>query len=135
MDTLVILKPDCLIRNLEIEILSIIKAHFLVKTEKKIVPSRELIEKHYEEHKEKPFFNELVNFMTGKEVVVLRCDLADDTKNTVSFMRLIVGPTDGSNPLSLRGMFKDKNAPMMHNLIHSSDSPESAIKELSLWNV
>lgn len=133
MKTFIILKPDCLHRNLQFKLMGEIGLLFKIETAKMVITNRELIEKHYEEHKDKPFFNELVNFMAGKKVYIAICESKIDPDKTVELMRELVGPTDGSNSASLRGKYRDKNKPKMFNLIHSSDSNQAAERETKLW--
>jgi nucleoside-diphosphate kinase len=90
--------------------------------------SRQLAETHYEPHKGKPFYAGLVGFMTSSPVVVL----ALAGKDVVTVSRKMMGATFGAKaePGTIRGDFGASNA---FNLIHGSDSPESAQRELSLF--
>ncbi len=89
---------------------------------------RDLAERHYAEHREKPFFTELVEFITGGEVVVARVAGRD----AVSVVRSLMGATDpvASAPGTIRG---DLALSLTDNLIHGSDSPQSAERELGLF--
>lgn len=127
--TLIILKPDAVQRGLVGQIITrfenkgiqIVGAKFM-----KISPS--LAEQHYAPHKGKPFYDGLVRFMTSSPVLVL----ALQGKDVIAISRKMMGATFGSKaePGTIRGDFGVSNS---FNLIHGSDSPESAQKELALW--
>jgi nucleoside-diphosphate kinase len=87
--------------------------------------SKELAEKHYAEHKDKPFFGELVAFITSGPVVAM----AWEGKNVIEITRKIIGTTDPAKaaPGTIRGDFA---VSIDQNIVHASDSPESAVKEL-----
>ena len=89
---------------------------------------RDLAERHYDEHREKPFFGELVDFITSGDVVVARVS----GREAVSVVRTLMGSTDpaASAPGTIRG---DLAITVTDNLIHGSDSPESAERELALF--
>jgi len=93
-----------------------------------MVIDEDLAGRHYEEHREKPFFAELVGFITSGPVVVARIEGAD----AVSVVRDLMGPTDPKDapPGTIRG---DYGEVITENLVHGSDSPESAKRELDLF--
>jgi len=93
-----------------------------------LVASRELGSTHYAEHSEKPFFGELVDFITSGPVVVVRLE----GEGAVDVWRTMVGPTDPATapPGTIRGDF---GLVITENLVHGSDSPESAERELKLF--
>lgn len=127
--TLVILKPDAVQRRLVGEIISRLerKGLYLVQS-KVLIPSEDLLKKHYHQLSGKPFFNGLVNFMRSNQVVVMIWE----GENAIKVVRDIVGPTDLKHaiPGTIRG---DYAIFIGKNLIHASDSIESAKHEISLW--
>lgn len=133
MKTLIILKPDCLERRIQFKVMEEICKDFIVDISRTVISTREQVEEHYAEHKEKPFFKELVDFMSDKKVWVLVCQHKEMPEDSVALMRKLVGPTDGSDKKSIRGKFKLRNSPMMKNIIHASDSNESVEREIKIW--
>ena len=127
--TLVICKPDAVRRGLVGEILSRLERKGLrIEALRMMRVDRELAERHYAEHTEKPFFGELVEFITSGDVVVARVT----GRQAVSVVRTLMGSTDpaASAPGTIRG---DLALTVTDNLIHGSDSPESAARELALF--
>lgn len=127
--TLIIFKPDCVQRRLVGEILQRFEAKGLkIAALKLLQVGRELGEQHYGEHKGKPFFGGLIEFITGGPVVV--GVLVGNEAVTV--VRNMVGATNGAAaaPGTIRGDFSISK---QNNLIHGSDSPESAAREIALW--
>jgi nucleoside-diphosphate kinase len=127
--TLLIVKPDAVRRGLVGEILRRVEAKGLRIDElysARIDPA--LAEEHYAEHREKPFFGELVGFITSGDVVVARLV----GEQAVSVLRTLMGPTDPAQapPGTIRG---DYGTLITENLVHGSDSPESAERELKLF--
>jgi nucleoside-diphosphate kinase len=90
--------------------------------------SPELAEEHYAEHREKPFFGELVEFITATPVVAMRIE----GDNAIAVMRRLMGSTNPAEaaPGTIRG---DLALSLPDNLVHGSDSPESAQRELKLF--
>jgi nucleoside-diphosphate kinase len=127
--TLIILKPDAVQRGLIGEIISRFekKGIQLVGAKLMQIP-QQLAERHYEPHKGKPFYEGLVKFMTSSPVLVL----ALAGKDVIAISRKMMGATFGSKaePGTIRGDFGVSNS---FNLIHGSDSPESAARELDLF--
>jgi nucleoside-diphosphate kinase len=127
--TLIILKPDAVQRNLIGEILSRFEKKGLQLVGMKLtrIPMQ-TAETHYESHKAKPFYPGLVKFMTSSPVVVL----ALAGKDAIAIARNMMGATFGSKaaPGTIRGDYGVSNS---FNLIHGSDSPEAAQRELSLF--
>ena len=127
--TLIILKPDAVQRGLVGQILTRFenKGLQIVGLKAMRIP-QQLAETHYEPHKGKPFYAGLVGFMTSSPVVVL----ALAGKDAINISRKLMGKTFGSQaePGTIRGDFGVSNA---FNLIHGSDSPESAARELGLF--
>jgi nucleoside-diphosphate kinase len=128
-ETLVIVKPDAVRRGLIGEVIGRIERKGLVIDEmRQLRIERDLAERHYEEHREKPFYAELVDFITGGEVIVARVS----GEQAVSVVRALMGPTDpaAAPPGTIRGDF---GTVVTENLVHGSDSPESAKRELDLF--
>ena len=127
--TLIILKPDCVQRGLMGEVLARFEAKGL-----KIVGARfmqvpeDLAKKHYAEHDGKPFFPNLIEFITSTPVMVL----AVQGPEAITVCRTMIGKTDGKEaaPGTIRG---DLGISKSTNLVHGSDSPESAERELGIW--
>jgi len=127
--TLLIVKPDAVRRGLIGEILSRVERKGLRIEDLRLMRiDRNLAERHYAEHREKPFFGDLVGFITGGDVVVAR--LAG--REAVSVLRALMGATDPakSDPGTIRG---DLGIEITENLVHGSDSAESAHRELALF--
>ena len=128
-ETLVLIKPDGVRRQLTGEILNRYERKGLViKALKLIDVPRELAEEHYAEHKEKPFFGELVDFITSCPVVAFVLAGKDAVVN-VRNLNGATNPLDAT-PGSIRG---DYALTMDSNVVHASDSPESASREIGLW--
>ncbi|HEU5085482.1 MAG TPA: nucleoside-diphosphate kinase [Acidimicrobiales bacterium] len=129
--TFVMCKPDAVERGLVGEIVARFerKGFTLVAAELKTA-DRALAEAHYDEHKEKPFFGELVDFLTRGPVMAMVVEGPAD--NTFSLCRTLIGKTsvDDAEPGSIRGDFATTTN---ENLVHGSDSHESAAREISLW--
>jgi nucleoside-diphosphate kinase len=128
-ETLVIAKPDAVRRGLVGEVLSRLERKGLRIEEMRLMRiDRDLAERHYDEHRDKPFFAELVDFITGGEVVVARVT----GEQAVAVVRMLMGPTDPAvaPPGTIRG---DYGLVITENLVHGSDSPESAKRELDLF--
>jgi nucleoside-diphosphate kinase len=127
--TLLIVKPDGVRRRLIGEVLHRVEeAGLAIEDLRMETISRELAEEHYGEHREKPFYGELVEFITGGPVVVAR--VAGD--NAIAVWRDLMGPTDPADapPGTIRG---DLAAVITENVVHGSDSAESAARELKLF--
>lgn len=131
--TLVLIKPDGVARNLIGEIISRIEAKgYVVADIKALTPSRELLVEHYAEHEGKPFFEPLVEFMGSGRVVAMRVE----GNRVIEGFRSLAGATDPTvaAPGTIRGdLGRDWGAKVQQNLVHGSDSPESAARELALW--
>jgi nucleoside-diphosphate kinase len=127
--TLVLLKPDALQRGLTGEIITRLEARGLKLVAVKLMQMSEtLARRHYEAHVDKPFFAGLVQFITSGPLVAIILD----GKNAVSVVRSTMGATDPakSSPGTIRG---DLAIDMGRNLIHGSDSPEAAQREIALF--
>jgi nucleoside-diphosphate kinase len=132
-ETLVLVKPDGVARNLTGEILARIEAKGYQLVDIKLVDaSRELLEKHYEEHQGKPFFEPLVEFMESGPIVAVRVA----GNRVIEGFRALAGTTDPTTaaPGTIRGdLGRDWGLKVQQNLVHGSDSPESSARELALW--
>jgi nucleoside-diphosphate kinase len=127
--TLLIVKPDAVRRGLIGEILSRVERKGLrIDDLRMMTVSRDLAERHYAEHREKPFFADLVDFITGGPVVVTRLS----GREAIAVLRALMGSTDpATSPLgTIRG---DLGLEITENLVHGSDSPASAERELALF--
>jgi nucleoside-diphosphate kinase len=132
-ETLVLVKPDGVARNLTGEILRRIEAKGYSITDLRMVEAeRALLEQHYEEHVGKPFYEPLVEFMQSGPIVAVRVA----GQRVVEGFRSLAGTTDPTSaaPGTIRGDFgRDWGQKVQQNLVHGSDSPESAARELALW--
>ena len=129
MKTFFMIKPDGVQRKLIGQIISRVEAKgFKITKIKMMTISKELAEEHYGEHKDKPFFNDLVSFITSGPVVAMQVEGED----VVLQIRNIMGATNPSEstPGSIRG---DLATELDKNVVHGSDSDESAERELSLF--
>jgi nucleoside-diphosphate kinase len=127
--TFIILKPDAVQRGLTGEILARFERKGLKIVGMKFMQATEAVAKqHYVEHAAKPFFGSLVSFITSSPLVALV--LEGDEAVTVA--RTLIGATDGRKaaPGTIRGDFGCSKS---NNLVHGSDSPESAARELAIW--
>ena len=129
MKTFFMIKPDGVQRNLIGQIISRVESKgFNITKIKMMTISKELAEEHYIEHKDKPFFDDLVSFITSGPVVAMQVEGED----VVLQIRNIMGATNPgeSTPGSIRG---DLATELDKNVVHGSDSDESAERELSLF--
>jgi nucleoside-diphosphate kinase len=127
--TLILIKPDAVRRRLAGDILSRIEGRgFVIRAGKLLTADRSLGERHYAEHSEKPFFGDLVDFITSGPTWAL----VVEGEGAIATMRKTIGATNPANaePGTIRG---DLAVSMPDNLVHGSDSPESAQREVALW--
>jgi nucleoside-diphosphate kinase len=127
--TLVLIKPDAVRRGLAGEILARFERQGLeLRAAKLVEVDRPLAEEHYAEHAEKPFYGELVEFITSGPTLALVLEGA----GAIAAVRATIGATNPADatPGSIRG---DLALSMPDNLVHGSDSPESAAREIALW--
>jgi nucleoside-diphosphate kinase len=127
--TLILIKPDAVQRRLAGEILGRIERRgFTVRGGKLLTVGRELAGKHYAEHEAKPFYGELVDFITSGPTWAL----VVEGEGAIATMRKTIGATNPADaePGSIRG---DLAMSMPDNLVHGSDSQESAEREIALW--
>ena len=129
MKTFFMIKPDGVKRNIIGDVVNRVEKRDFVITKMKMMQiSTELAEKHYAEHSEKPFFNDLVTFITSGPVVAMEVE----GDNAVLAIRELMGATNPSDadPGTIRGDLASK---LEENVVHGSDSEESAERELGLF--
>ena len=127
--TLILAKPDAYARGLSGEILARFERKGLVPVALRVlVMTREMAERHYAEHLEKPFFGELADFITSGPLVAMVLEGPD----AVAAARQVIGATNPLNaaPGSIRG---DLAIATGENLVHGSDGPESAAREIGIF--
>ena len=127
--SLILIKPDAVERALAGEIVGRIERRgFTLRAAKLLRVDRALGEEHYAEHREKPFFGELVDFITSAPTLALVAEGED----AIATLRTTIGATNPAEaaPGTIRG---DLALAMPNNLVHGSDSPESAAREIALW--
>lgn len=127
--TFIMIKPDGVKRGLVGEIISRIeKKGFKIIQAQLLQPTRVLVEEHYQEHLGKVFFNDLINYILDGPVMALEVE----GESAINVMRVMIGDKDPSLaiPGTIRGDFANS---MNTNVIHGSDSLDSARRELTLW--
>jgi nucleoside-diphosphate kinase len=127
--SLILIKPDAVERALAGDILGRIERRgFALRAAKLLRVDRPLGEEHYAEHREKPFFAELVDFITSAPTLAL----VVEGEGAIATLRTTIGATNPAEaaPGTIRG---DLALAMPNNLVHGSDSPESAAREIALW--
>ena len=127
--TLILVKPDAFARGLTGEIIARFERKGLkIVALRGLTVTKELAERHYAEHSERPFFGELVEFITSGPIVAIVLE----GENAVKAARQVIGATDPLEAAtgSIRGDFAVE---MGRNMVHGSDSPESAAREAELF--
>ena len=127
--SLILIKPDAVERGLAGDILGRIERRgFTLRAARLLRVDRALGEEHYAEHREKPFFGELVDFITSAPTLAL----VVEGEGAIATLRTTIGATNPAEaaPGTIRG---DLALAMPNNLVHGSDSPESAAREIALW--
>ncbi len=127
--TLILVKPDAFERALTGEVIARFERKGLtIVAMKHMTVERELAERHYDEHREKPFFGELVDFITGGPLVAMVLE----GHEAVTAARQVIGATNPleAAPGSIRG---DYALEVQTNMVHGSDSPESAERESKIF--
>jgi len=127
--TLILVKPDAFERRLTGEVIARFERKGLSLVALKLMRAdEEIANVHYEEHTDKPFFGELVEFIIGGELVAMVLQ----GPNAVKAARQVIGATDPveADAGSIRGEFGTE---VTFNLVHGSDSPESAEREIGIW--
>ncbi|HEY6673080.1 MAG TPA: nucleoside-diphosphate kinase [Solirubrobacterales bacterium] len=127
--TLILVKPDAFERGLTGEVIARFERKGLELVALTLMQADEpLAQVHYEEHTDKPFFGELVDFITKGPLVAMILEGA----NAINAARQVIGATDplGADAGSIRGEFATE---VTFNLVHGSDSPDSAEREIGIW--
>ena len=131
--TLILVKPDGVRRGLVGEVISRIESKGYQITDLKLMnPTRALLEAHYAEHKGKPFFDPLVEFMLSGPIVAM----VAEGQRVIEGFRSLAGVTDPTvaAPGTIRGdLARDQGTKVVQNLVHGSDSPESANREIAIF--
>jgi nucleoside-diphosphate kinase len=127
--TLILIKPDAFERHLTGEVIARFERKGLsLVALKQMQADEKIANEHYAEHSEKPFFGELVEFITGGSLVAMVLE----GPNAIKAARQVIGATDPveADAGSIRGTFGTE---VTFNLVHGSDSPESAERETGIW--
>ena len=131
--TLVLVKPDGVARGLVGEVIGRIEAKgYKVSALRMLQADRALLEKHYAEHQGKPFFEPLVEFMMSGPIVAL----VAEGNRVIEGFRSLAGVTDPTvaAPGTIRGdRARDQGTKVVQNIVHGSDSPESAAREIAIF--
>lgn len=132
-ETLVLIKPDGVARGLSGEILARIERKgYRIVDLRLFQPNRDLLVDHYAEHQGRPYFESVIDYMESGPLVAVR--LAGN--RVIEGFRSLAGATDPTTaaPGTIRGdLARDWGTPAIQNLVHGSDSPESAERELAIW--
>ena len=131
--TLVLVKPDGVARGLVGEVIARIEAKgYKIIQLRMLQADRALLEKHYAEHQGKPFFEPLVEFMMSGPIVAL----VAEGNRVIEGFRSLAGVTDPTvaAPGTIRGdLARDQGTKVVQNIVHGSDSPESAAREIAIF--
>ena len=131
--TLVLVKPDGVARGLVGEVIARIEAKgYKIIQLRMLQADRALLEKHYAEHQGKPFFEPLVEFMLSGPIVAL----VAEGNRVIEGFRSLAGVTDPTvaAPGTIRGdLARDQGTKVVQNIVHGSDSPESAVREIAIF--
>lgn len=131
--TLVLVKPDGVSRGLVGEVIARIEAKgYAISALRMLQADRALLEKHYAEHQGKPFFEPLVEFMMSGPIVAI----VAEGNRVIEGFRSLAGVTDPTvaAPGTIRGdLARDQGTKVVQNIVHGSDSPESAAREIAIF--
>ena len=131
--SLVLVKPDGFARGLTGEVLRRIEAKgYRLVALQVLTPDVERLHSHYTEHQGKPFFEPLVEFMSSGQVA----GVVIEGERCIEGFRALAGATDPTKALpgTIRGdLGRDWGTPVQQNIVHGSDSPESAAREIDIW--
>lgn len=131
--SLVLVKPDGYRRGLTGEVLRRIEAKgYTLAALRVLTPSREVLAAHYAEHEGRPFFEALVDFMSSGPVTAV----VVEGEQCIRGLRSLAGATNPTEaaPGTIRGdLGRDWGTPVQENIVHGSDSPESAAREIAIW--
>jgi nucleoside-diphosphate kinase len=131
--TLILVKPDGVRRQLIGEVINRVEAKgYLITSLRMMQADRALLERHYEEHKGKPFFEPLLEFMMSGPIVAM----VAEGNRVIEGFRSLAGVTDPTvaAPGTIRGdLARDQGTKVVQNIVHGSDSPESAAREIEIF--
>ena len=131
--TLILVKPDGVARGLVGEVIARIEAKgYSISALRMLQADRALLEKHYAEHQGKPFFEPLVEFMMSGPIVAI----VAEGNRVIEGFRSLAGVTDPTvaAPGTIRGdLARDQGTKVVQNIVHGSDSPESAAREIAIF--
>lgn len=131
--SLVLVKPDGYARGLTGEVLRRIEAKgYVLAALQVLTPTPEMLAEHYAEHRGKPFYPGLVEFMCSGPVTAV----VIEGENCIKGFRSLAGATNPTEaaPGSIRGdLGRDWGRPVQENVVHGSDSPEAAVREIAIW--
>jgi nucleoside-diphosphate kinase len=131
--TLILVKPDGVRRGLVGEVIARIEAKgYIVSSLRMLQADRALLERHYAEHQGKPFFEPLVEFMMSGPIVAM----VAEGNRVIEGFRSLAGVTDPTvaAPGTIRGdLARDQGTKVVQNIVHGSDSPESAAREIEIF--
>ncbi len=131
--TLILVKPDGVRRGLLGEVISRVeKKGYAITSMRMLNADHEILEKHYAEHKGKPFYEPLIEFMSSGPIVAMIAE----GERVIEGFRSLAGATDPTvaAPGSIRGdLARDVGSKVVENIVHGSDSPESAAREIAIF--
>uniref|UniRef100_UPI00404A0C73 nucleoside-diphosphate kinase n=1 Tax=Candidatus Planktophila sp. TaxID=2175601 RepID=UPI00404A0C73 len=131
--TLILVKPDGVARGLVGEVIARIEAKgYKISALRMLQADRSLLEKHYAEHQGKPFFEPLLEFMLSGPIVAI----VAEGNRVIEGFRSLAGATDPTvaAPGTIRGdLARDQGTKVVQNIVHGSDSPESAAREIAIF--
>lgn len=132
--TLALFKPDVIDRNLSLKLIELIYKHgFVILAIETVNPSKKLLEQHYKDLVDKPFFPSLLKYMTSQPITALILE----KENAIEDWRKLMGTTnpDDAQTGTIRGDYgqKHQTGNTLKNLVHGSDSIENATREINLW--
>ena len=131
--TLILVKPDGVARSLVGEVISRVERKgYKVVGLKMMTPTREILAKHYAEHEGKPFYEPLLEFMLSGPIV----GMIAEGDRVIEGFRKLAGTTDPTTaePGTIRGdLARDQGTKVVQNIVHGSDSPESAAREIAIF--
>lgn len=132
--TLALFKPDVIDRDLSLKLIELIYKHgFVILAIETVNPSKELLERHYKDLVDKPFFPALLKYMTSQPITALILE----KENAIDDWRELMGATNPDNAKqgTIRGDYgqKHQTGNTLKNLVHGSDSIENAEREINLW--
>lgn len=134
--TFCFLKPDTVQRNLVGDIASVLGSHGRIIDIRMVQPTPQQVESHYIEHRDRPYFAELLAFTLSGRLVPLvleSCDPAEPADAFIGRIRRLIGDYSKPTVGTIRHRFRLASMPAYCNLIHGSDSPIAAVREAAIW--